>query len=141
MGKNITKTGFSLIEVMIALLIMATSALFLATSVPHEFFISQNTQDLAKATDLAQKYIEEVKYQLKTTSTYESVSIGTAPPIPISSDITGNGYFNVSTNVDFVGRTDRENTLKEITVYFKKAGQNNNLATFSTIIIKPDDAL
>lgn len=133
-------SGFSLMETVIAIMIMSVMAVFLASAMPHEYAVSNESQDLIKASDLAQKYTEEVKYQLKTLANYENAVEGTTPPVPVTSQMTAMGYFTVSTNVENVGRTDREDFLKEITVTYTKRGSTNPLSKISTIVVKPQYA-
>ena len=138
---SIKRKGFSFIEIIIAIIILSGLATFLAFVIPNDYSVTQQTQDALKATDLAKRYIEEAKYQLKTPAAYDNAVEGTTPPISITAETTANGYFAVTTNVDFVGRNGREETLKEINVTFKKSGEPDTLIKISTIIIKPESSV
>ena len=135
------RKGFSFIEIIIAIIILSGLATFLAFVIPNNFSTSQQTQDVLKATDLAKRYIEEVKYQLSKPLIYDEIAEGATPPIPITSEISANGYFTVTTEVNFVGRSGREETLKEIDVTFKKTGNPDPLIKLSIIVIKPEDSV
>lgn len=136
-----TRKGFTFIEAIIAITIMAGVALFLVAAIPSQYTLSQDSQDLSKATDIAQKYIEETKLELTEVAKYDNAVAGTNPPVAVTSDITANGYFNVQTNVKLWGPTGREDSLKQISVSFTKAGSDNLLVQLSTVIPKPDSRL
>jgi len=133
------KKGFTFIEAVLAIVIMATASLFLIASMPSQYSLSQDSQDLAKATDIAQRYIEQVKLALADPATYDNTSAGTTPPVAITSNITANGYFSVQTDVKLWGPTGREDSLKQVSVSF--ARDNNLLIQLSTVILKPDPRL
>ncbi|MDD3012078.1 MAG: type II secretion system protein [Candidatus Gastranaerophilales bacterium] len=141
MQKIYKKKGFSFIEAIMAIVIMATVSLFLIASIPSQYSLSQDSQDLANATDIAQRYIEQVKLALADPITYENTSTGTTPPVAITSNITANGYFDVQTDVKLWGPEGREDSLKQISVIFSNAGNNNLLIQLSTVISKPDPRL
>jgi|GEM_PF-2123054 len=132
------RTGFTFIEVVIAITIMTSVSLFLVSSIPSQYSLAQDSQDLARATDIAQRYVEAVKLALADASTYNDTFTGDAPPIPVTNDITANGYFTVHTKTSFIGPTGREDSLKQISVIFTKTGSNILLIELSTVISKPD---
>lgn len=138
MTKQVPKQGFSLTEVIFSFLIMSIIALSLANIVPESYFVSYRTQDIATASDLAQKYLEEVKNELKTMSVYDNTAEGTTSPIEITDDFTYKDKYNVQVNILNVGATGREAYLKEITVVYTKADNQNELVNISTVIKRPD---
>jgi len=122
-----------------AIVIMATVSLLLIASMPSQYSLSQDSQDLAKATDIAQRYIEQVKLALADPATYDNSLAGTTPPVAITSNLTADGYFTVQTNVTLWGPYGREDSLKQVSVSF--ARDNNLLIQLSTVVSKPDPRL
>lgn len=131
--KNSLKKGFSLIEVMMATVIIGIVGAFLATSIPMSLATGARTQDVSRATDLAQRYMETIKYDLANQSTYDNVAAGTTPPVALTSDFTDSGYFTVHTNV-----TDIEAGLKEIDVEYIRTSDNLSIINLSTLAARPE---
>ncbi|EKE03461.1 MAG: hypothetical protein ACD_20C00202G0009 [uncultured bacterium] len=136
-----SRNGFTFVEVMLSILILGIVAMYLAVSIPTSLVIIQETESISKATDLAQKYFENVKYELSDTGTYDNAASGNTPPVDITDDITNNGYFNVTTNVanianDTIGGNTVV-TLKQLDVTFKKANSSSPLVSLSTEIARP----
>ena len=132
------RSGFTFIEVVMSILITAVIAILIAFAMPTELLISRQTEDISKASYLAQGYIENVKQQLSNLTSFTSVVAGKTPPIIITNNVTANGYFNVSTNVSFVGPFGSFDSLKQIEVKFAKTGNTNTLVDLSTVIAKPN---
>lgn len=135
------KQGFTFIELIISILITGIIASVLAVSIPSSFVTTKNTEDISKATNLTSKYLETIKSNVSFTSQYDAAIAGTIPPITLSSQYTGNGYYTVNTKI-----TDLEShiinsvntvTLKEFDVTYKKTGDSKILASLSTIIARP----
>ena len=135
------RDGFTFVEAIIAIVIMGSVALFLISSIPSQYTLTHDSQDLAKATDIAQRYIENVKLALAGAANYDNTFEGSTPPIPILNDITANGYFTVQTKVSLMGQSVREDSLKQVSVSFTRTGSNNLLVELSTVIPKPDSRL
>lgn len=125
-------------EVMLSIIISSVIATLIAFSMPAVFLISQQTQDISKASYLAQKYIENIKQQLSDLTLYTNVTEGNVSPVAITGDITANNYFNVITNVTFVGPSGSVDSLKQIDIKFTKTGSANSLVDLSTVIAKPN---
>lgn len=136
------RNGFTFTEVIMSILILGIVAMYLGTAIPASLVIVQETQDISKASDLAQKYFENVKYELSSTAIYDSVEEGTAPPLEITDDLTDNGYFEVTTNVSaLASETIGGNsvvTLKQIDISFNKDEYSSPLVTLSTEIARPN---
>lgn len=135
-----TNSGFTLMELMISILIISGISMGIMNIIPLAFANNQRTVDVSKASELAQKYIEILKVDLSDLSTYDLVAEGTTPPIPITEEITANGYFDVTTSVSFVGSIGYEDSLMEISIMFNMS-DTDPLVYFSTIIPKPDPRL
>jgi len=139
--KHNSKSGFTFLEVILSILIIAIVAMYLATSIPASLLIIQETENISKATDLAQKYFENVKYELSDTGQYDDAEAGSDPPIDITNDITNNGYFNVTTNVSNLASESIGGntviTLKQLDVTFSKTGYSSPLVKLSTEIARP----
>lgn len=141
MKKFKKQTGFTLMEVIIATVIVAVIASCLTITVPASFVNANKTENIAKASELASKYMETLKADLAYTSEYDLAVEGTTSPIEITSAYTRNGYFDLSTQITDL-ETETINgaevpTLKEINVIYKKSGDDRVLAHLSTIIARP----
>lgn len=137
------KSGFSLIEVLMSVLIIGLVGGFLLTAMPASFLITKQTENLSKVTDLAQKYIEEVKYELSSNITaYDEAAAGSTPPVPVTADMTNNGYYTVTTSIvnaeTAVVNGVTVATLKEINVILKKHDEDDHLIELSTYIKRPE---
>ena len=132
------RQAFSLIEVLMAIFVMSVTAIFLAGIIPMEFAATQEVKAASKAAQLAQKYIEDVKQEMSGLYAYNLIEEGTTPPVEITSEITSDGQFTISTNVYFVGDTGREDDMKEVQVTFQEADEDDPIIDVSTIIAKPE---
>ena len=136
-----SRKGFTFVEVILSILILGIVAMYLAVSIPTSLVIIQETESISKATDLAQKYFENVKYELSDTGIYDNAASGSTPPVDITDDITNNGYFNVTTNVAYIANDtiggNTVVTLKQLDVTFKKANSSSPLVSLSTEIARP----
>jgi prepilin-type N-terminal cleavage/methylation domain-containing protein len=136
-----SKPGFTFIEVIMSILIIGIVAMYLGTAIPTSLLIVQETQDISKATDLAQKYIEQVKYNLLDTVNYDDTGAGTEPPLEITDDVTANDKYSVTTTVaDLETETIGGNTvvtLKRLDIVFTKSGSESILVQLSTEIARP----
>ena len=146
MRKKSCKKGFTLMEVMVATVIIGVVAAFLATSIPLSFSVGQEVQDVSKATDLAQRYLETVKSKFSCPVTcatpYDEVQAGATPPWPVTSDFTDNGYFTVQTNVTnletaMVNGVSKP-VLKEVDVEYRRASDAVSIISVSTLIARPE---
>lgn len=138
---SLSRSGFTYIEAVMAVMIASIIAVYLAFSIPASYSLIQQTEQVQKATDLAQKYLETVKSELAYKSKYDLALEGSTPPVSITSDFTNNGYYTITTNI-----TDLETsiinsanvtTLKQIDISLKRTGATNNLVSLSTIISRP----
>jgi len=145
--------GFTFVELVVATLILAIVALYIAVMMPTALLITKETEDIAKASDLAQKYVENLKASVNSGAlSYDSITEGDSPPLPLSEsdsgfDYTDNGTFSVSTNVnntvtenvvdEDTGLTTELVTLKKIAVTYYKTGNDTSLASFTTEIARP----
>ncbi|MFW5879767.1 MAG: prepilin-type N-terminal cleavage/methylation domain-containing protein [bacterium] len=135
------KTGFSFIEVIIATIIIGIMAMFLAFSLPTSLTTGQEVNDLSRAIDLSQKYMETVKSELAYKINFDSAYEGENPPVPLASEFTDNGYFTVETNVTDL-ETDTINgtnipVLKEIDVNYIKTETSISMVKLSTLVSRP----
>ena len=135
-----SKKGFTLTEVIISLVILGLISTFLTTAIPQSFIVGQEVQDISKASDLAQRYVENIKSELSKTAIYDNAIAGSNPPIQITDDFTNSGYFSVQTTV-----TDLEidliqgNTitvLKQIDVEYLKTANSMSLFHISTLMAR-----
>jgi len=120
---------------------------------PTALFITQKTEDISKASDLAQKYMENLKASISSgTLSYSSIAEGDTPPLSLSEadtdfDYTDGGKFDVSTEVDntvtesvvdeTTGLSTQLVTLKKINITYYKAGDDNPIASYATEIARP----
>ena len=74
------KKGFTFTEVIISLVILGLISTFLATTIPQAFIAGQEVQDISKASDLAQRYAENVKSELSKTAIFDNALAGNTPP-------------------------------------------------------------
>ena len=99
-------------------------------------------QDVSKATDLAQRYLETVKSELSYASQYDVVQAGTTPPVPVTSDFTDSGYFTVQTNVTNLETATINGVsmpvLKEIDVNYLRSSDSLSVVNISTLIARPE---
>jgi len=142
MGLKSAKSGFSFIEVVLSTLIISVIGAFLATAIPSALVAGQEVQDLSKASDLAQRYMETVKSELSYKSSFDSVTEGANSPVDVTSDFTDSGYFTVQANV-----TDLETdlidgltipVLRQVDVEYIKTSNSLSLINISTLISRPE---
>lgn len=138
---NLNKKGFTIVEVLIAVVIILIVLSSLSTLMPHSIKVSHDAQDGLKATDLAQKYLEKVKSDFKYTTLYDAAVAGTQPPIPLTAEYTDNGYYTVATTVTDLETQTIYSTnyvvLKEVNIQYSKSGSTKPLANLSTMIARP----
>lgn len=140
--KSTRLAAFSLLEVAVSMMIIGLVASYLAITIPTMFLISHQTEDISKSTGLAQKYIEDTKYELSSdVQTFDNTLAGNTPPITITSADTDNGRFSITTNITNVNTELIEGTnivtLKRIDVSYKKSQDNSTLVAFSTYVRRP----
>jgi len=135
------KTGFTFIEVIIAIIIIGITASCLASAVPSAFITTRKTETLTKTSVLASKYLETIKSNLAYKSEYDLAVEGTNPPIELSPEFTDDNYYSVSTQITDLQTETIDGstvaTLKEIDITYKKTGDSKTLANLSTIIARP----
>ena len=136
-----SKKGFTLTEVIISLVILGLISTFLTTAIPQAFIVGQEVQDISKASDLAQRYAENVKSALSKTALYDNALEGSEPPIQITNDFTDSGYFSVQTTVTDI-ETDLVQgnnipVLKQIDVEYLKTANSRSLFHISTLMARP----
>lgn len=61
---------------MLSVVILAVTALMISTNLSLSFTLTEEVQDVVKSTDLAQKYLEEVKAEMKYATNYDELSSG-----------------------------------------------------------------
>ncbi|OGI00615.1 MAG: hypothetical protein A2Y25_04485 [Candidatus Melainabacteria bacterium GWF2_37_15] len=136
------KKGFTFMEIMVATVIIGVVAAFLTSSMPLSVTVGQEVQDVSKATDLAQRYLETVKSELSYASQYDVVQAGTTPPVPVTSDFTDSGYFTVQTNVTNLETATINGVsmpvLKEIDVNYLRSSDSLSVVNISTLIARPE---
>ena len=137
-----TKSGFSFIEVVLSTLVISVVGAFLATAIPSSLVAGQEVQDLSRATDLAQRYMETVKSELSYKSSFDSVTEGANSPVDVTADFTDNGYFTVQANVTNL-ETDTISgvsmpVLIQVDVEYLKASNSLSLIKISTLISRPE---
>ncbi|MFH0702998.1 MAG: prepilin-type N-terminal cleavage/methylation domain-containing protein [bacterium] len=140
--KNSSRAGFSFVEIVMSIMIIAVVAVYLATAIPTAYLITQETQNISKASDLAQKYIENVRHEvLASAGSYDAVEEGSDPPVEVTDDITDNDYYTVNTYVtDLETETINDQeivTLKQIDIDFIRTNSENHLVSLSTILERP----
>jgi len=135
------KSGFTFIEVIIAIIIIGITAACLASSVPSAFITTRKTETLTKTSVLASKYLETIKSNLAYKSEYDLAVKGTNPPIELTPEFTDDNYYSVSTEITDLQTATIDGstvaTLKEIDITYKKTGDSKILANLSTIIARP----
>ncbi|HSA06467.1 MAG TPA: type II secretion system protein [Candidatus Gastranaerophilales bacterium] len=136
------KKGYSLTEVIIATVIIGVIAAFVAGSMPISLAAGNEAQEVSKATELAQRYMETIKSELSYQSSYDLLSAGTTPPVPITTDFTDNGAFTVNTVVtDLETAVIGSNTLtvlKEIDVEYLRTDDSISIINISILISRPE---
>jgi len=81
--------GFTLIEIMIAIIIMTVGVLAVANVFPSGLMLSVYGKDQSKAADLAQRWVEDLKNNLPSTLAADAGDFGTLASQYY--DINGNG--------------------------------------------------
>jgi len=151
--KKAKKEAFTFVELVVATVILAIVALYIAVMMPTALLITKETEDIAKASDLAQKYTENLKASVNSgVLSYDSITEGSTPPLPLSEtdsgfDYTDEGNYSVSTTVnntvtesvvdEDTGLSTELVTLKKIDITYYKTGNENPLAGFTTEIARP----
>lgn len=151
--KKAKKEAFTFVELVVATVILAIVALYIAVMMPTALLITKETEDIAKASDLAQKYMENLKASVNSgVLSYDSITEGSTPPLPLSEtdsgfDYTDEGNYSVSTTVnntvtesvvdEDTGLSTELVTLKKIDITYYKTGNENPLAGFTTEIARP----
>lgn len=135
------RAGFTFIEVVMSILIIAVVAMYLATAIPTSLLIVQETEDISKATDLAQQYFENVKYELSSAINYDAAIEGDTPPIDITDEVTDYGNYSVVTNItslesETIGGNNVV-TLKRLDITLTKPKYNSPLVSLSTELSRP----
>ena len=143
MKKNKTfKKGVSFTEVIIATVIIGAIATFLAGSIPVSIVAGNSAQNVSKATDLAQRYMETAKSEFSYKSSYDLLLAGTTPPVAITSDFTDNGVFTVKTKITDIETAMVEGSsipvLREIDVEYLRTSDSVSLISLSTLISRPE---
>lgn len=131
--KKITK-GFSLIEVLVAILILAVGLLAILSIFAVSSKIIRISRNITSATELAQGVIDE-----EMNKTYDNLSIGTSEKIRFSSD-ENNPYFNFYKEIKIkyldtsLNESDTDAGLKVIiaTIYYSEGAVEKNVS-LSTI--------
>jgi prepilin-type N-terminal cleavage/methylation domain-containing protein len=147
------KEAFTFVELVVAMLILAVVALYIAIMMPTALLITQQTEDIAKASDLAQKYMENLKASVNSGAlSFDNLTEGDTPPLSLTEtisdfDYTDEGNFTVSTNVnnsvtenvidEDTGLTTQLVTLKKFNITYYKTGNDNPLTGFTTEIARP----
>lgn len=140
--KNLNKkTGFTFMEMVISVMIIGIIAASLAIAVPSAFVTTRDTESISRATELASQYLETVKSNLAFSSEYDLTTAGTTPPIAITAQYTGNGFYSVTTLITDLSTRAINGvqtiTLKEIDVTYKKTGDTKIITKLSTILARP----
>lgn len=138
---NSSKQGFTYIEVVVSLVIIGVIAAMIATAMPEAFFTGNVAQDIAKASDLAQRYLEVVKSDLSHATVYDAILEGTDPPVELTDDFTNNDYFTVETNITDLETDEIDGSdipvLKQIDVEYSRASDGLSLIDLSTYVARP----
>jgi len=122
-------TGFTLIEIIIALTILAIGLVSLAAYLPVALEAARKGSDLTKAAIIAQNLLEEVKNSSYTDITGADVW-HTAASFNNYSDFAG---FEYQINVNPLGVAE----IKDITITVRwQFKGKNNMQTFETKIVK-----
>ncbi len=108
MNKSRNLIGVSFIELLVAIILLAIVAIFLAMSIPTSIGLSGKTNNMEDTTAIAQKYIEAVKSLYGTNpddasfASLDELDIDECtiiPPITISSIYTGNNKYSTTTEM------------------------------------------
>jgi len=121
--------GFTLIEVLIAIAILAVGLLGMATLAGSIISYNQLAQHITTATALAQDKIEELK-----GSPYAAVAEGTVAESNIDASGSAGGMYNRNTEVDEDAAFQNTKTV-EVTVSWAWKGNTHNVV-LKTIIAR-----
>ncbi len=86
--KRMSSKGFSLVEVMVAAVLVVIVVMGIAVVIPSNTRQVTNTANISEATALAQKYLESIKNQWTSGSFYNN-----------NTNVTGYGAFNPANGV------------------------------------------
>lgn len=136
--QNTYKDGFTLLELISSVVIIIIISTLLANTMAQSLKFSGETQDIAKARELAQRYVETIKSDFQYTANYDDAIEGTSAPIAIDDSYTADGYFDVDTLVTDIEYQLVDSVsipvLKEIDVEYKRASDSHSMIKISTLI-------
>lgn len=145
---NVKRQGVSFLELLVSILVLAIVAACIALALPTTASMSNKTDKMENATSIAHKYIETVKSEFFNDPTlFYNLQEGTTPPIDVSSDLNGNGTFDVATNVTIDNNSDVDGTSYPCLFTLKvtvsplvngKAQTSSDQAVSTTTIIRRD---
>jgi len=135
------RKGFTFTEIIIAMVIILTVAVFFAMSIPKSYEVTRDTEDITNASNLAGKYLETIKSNFTTASIFDSAIEGDAPPVEVTSEFNKNGYFTVNTFITDTSTAIIQGveiiTLKEIDITYIRTKDSKELVKVSTVISRP----
>jgi prepilin-type N-terminal cleavage/methylation domain-containing protein len=136
-----SKKGFTMLEVLISIVVMLLATASLSTLVPYSLSVTNESQDVIKASDLAQNYLENIKSNFKYSALYDAAIAGTTPPISITSEFTDNNSYTVTTKITNLETQIVEGSskvvLKEVDVNYCKSGSTKTLVRLTTMLSRP----
>jgi prepilin-type N-terminal cleavage/methylation domain-containing protein len=94
-SKNARRRGFSLIEAMMALIVLAIVAVNMVAVVPSTLGFASESSIRIQAIGVGQDYLDMIRQYIKTNG--EDTGLPAAPVVPID---TGSGYFSTSARPD-----------------------------------------
>jgi type II secretory pathway pseudopilin PulG len=98
--------GYTLLEVMIAIVFFGVVVLGLGLPVTESLNLSSEDQNIVSANNLARVYLKDVELSWLKQSDYDGGEI-----LQISDKYTKNGYFDVNVNTDNIAFNDDGNVL------------------------------
>lgn len=138
--------GVTFMELLVAILILAVVAIYVAISIPTSVGLSGKTDKMEDANTIAQKYIEQVKALYNTNpdsaefDVLNALSIDectSSLPVAATNALTNNGKYDISTQMCVRNNYDNQDdialvpALFSLTVTVAPVDDNNNILTSS----------
>lgn len=136
-NKAVHHSGFTLIEVLVAVLIFGITALALSYTITGSLKVTSSNQEIVTANNYARQYLEDVGHVWQDNTSFTA---GSTLPIPLNSEYNPDNKYTIVANNPATMATDTNGVaiVRRVTLTYKSATTNNTLVTMSMDYSKPD---